>query len=166
VTAAARKPVERPALRIVNPPAPSLGLTLSAMWEPELERNALGAAMLGEPMPPWLESRHFFPSQHQAIYEAVKSVGGHVARVNTWLRESAPAYGPIAAGPVELAAMCEEYACARSLGWAFEWAEIRELWRRRALVEACTRVVLKLRDGRLDHGQARGELAEHFKAVR
>lgn len=142
----------------------SLGETLSAIWDQELERNILGAAMLGEPMPTWLEPRHFFPTQHQRIYDAVQAVGGHVARVNVWLRESSPGLDPYLVRSDELAAMCLEWKHARDMGWALEFDKLRELANRRALVEVMRRVEIELRSEAIGHREARARLSEHFKS--
>jgi len=156
-----------PVLRL---PEPTLGLTLSGMWDDELERNILGAAMLGEPMPPWLAPTHFFAGQHGCIYEAVQSVGGNVAHVNAWLRESSPKFGPPVARSHELAAMCLEAEHARRMGWSFDFERLRELAKRRALVELFGRLVVQLRAGDDYHGLSHDEAIQavrvHLKAVR
>lgn len=149
--------------RISAPAVTSLGDTLSHLWDPEAERNILGAAMLGEPMPAWLEPRHFFPTQHQRIYEAVQSVGGNVAHVNAWLRESAPEFGPLLVKSDELAAMCIEWRHARDYGWALEFDRLRELANCRALVEVMRRVEIELRAEAIGHREARAKLSDHFK---
>lgn len=149
--------------RIQAPAVLSLGESLSNMWDAELERNILGAAMLGEPMPAWLEPRHFFPTQHQRIYEAVQSVGGNVARVNAWLRDSAKATGPLLVRSDELAAMVIEWRHARDFGWALDFEQLRELANRRALVEVMRRVEIELRAEVIGHREARARLSEHFK---
>ena len=149
--------------RISTPAADSLGLVLAGMWDLELERNILGAAMLAEPMPAWLEPRHFFPTQHQKIYEAVQSVGGNVAHVNAWLRESAPEFGPLLVKSDELAAMCIEWRHARDFGWALDFAQLRELANQRALVETMRRVEIELRAEAIGHREARARLSDHFK---
>lgn len=131
-------------------------------WAPEVERNILGAAMLGEPMPTWLASHHFFPTQHQRIYEAVQSVGGNVARVNAWLRDSSSKWGAPVATSSELAAMCLEARHALSMGWALEFDELRELWRQRELVTCMQRVAIRVRAGELSHREARAALSDHF----
>lgn len=149
--------------RIQAPAALSLGESLSNMWDAELERNILGAAMLGEPMPAWLEARHFFPNVHQRVYEAVQSVGGNVAHVNAWLRDSAPAFGPLLVRSDELAAMCIEWRHARDFGWALDFDQLRELANRRALVEVMRRVEIELRAEAIGHREARARLSDHFR---
>ncbi len=150
-------------LRVVAP-EPSLGLALSGMWDSELERNILGAAMIGEPMPSTLEPRHFFPSQHQRIYEAVQSVGGNVAKVNVWLRESSSKFGPPVAKAVELAEMCIEARWALDQGWALDFPKLLELHKRRALLECMTRQALLLRAGEAEHSDVYQALREHFRS--
>ena len=139
----------------------SLGAELAATWSPEVERNILGSAMLGYSMPKWLEPRHFFPTQHQRIYEAVLSVGGNVARVNAWLRESSSRFGLLVKS-TELAEMCLEAEFSLKMGWALEFDELRELWRKRELLAAMQRVSVKVRAGALSHQEARRELSDHF----
>lgn len=150
---------------LVEEPA-SLGVALSETWDPELERNILGAAMLSWPMPAWLEPRDFFPTQHQRIYEAVLSVGGNVAHVNAWLRDSSSKFGPPVAKSTELAEMCVEAQWALDMGWALDFEALRELRNRRELIESMQRVAIKLRAGELSHEEARGELREHFKEAK
>ncbi len=152
--------------RISHPAADSLGLVLAGLWDPELERNILGAAMLDEPMPGWLEPRMFFPSQHQRIYEAVQSVGPNPAHVNAWLRELAPPFGPLLVKSDELAAMCLEAKFALDMGWALEFERLRELANRRALVEAMRRVEIELRADVLGHREARARLSDHFQGAK
>lgn len=150
--------------RIQTPAAvTSLGDTLSHLWDPEVERNILGAAMLGEPMPAWLEPRHFFPTQHQRIYQAVLDVGGHVGKVHEWLREQSPPFGPLLVRSDDLAAMVIEWRHARDFGWALDFEQLRELANRRALVEVMRRVEIELRAEAIGHREARVRLSDHFK---
>lgn len=142
--------------------APSLGLALSELWDPEAERNILGAAMLDYAMPAWLEPQNFFPSQHQAIYDAVRAVGGNVAHVNAWLRESGSVWGPGIVTPAELAKMCDEAVFALDNGWALEFEAVRELARRRSLVECMRRVEIELRADAMTHREARARLSDCF----
>lgn len=139
-----------------------LGELLANIWDQELERNALGAAMLGWPMPAWLEPQHFFPTQHQRIYEAVQSVGGNIAHVNAWLRESSLKYGPPVATPVELAKMCLEWEHARDMGWEIDWEALREFARLRALLTEMRRLEIEIRAGNVSHREARKRLSGHF----
>lgn len=155
----------RPAPALL-PHEPGLGEALSGMWEDHTERIVLGAAMLGEPMPAWLEPRHFFPTQHQRIYGAVQDVGGHVARVNEWLRASSKPTHPQIASSSTLAAMCFEADWVLRQGWEVDCEGVRELWRRRELLQVCSRLVITLRSGQVDHGGAYQALKAHFKAVR
>jgi len=153
------------ALRLATP-EPSLGESLLGLFDQELERNILGAAMLAEPMPRWLEPRHFFSTAHQRIYETVLEVGGNVAQVNAWLRESAPKYGPILVKAPELAEMCLEAEHARRCGWALDFDRLRELAKRRAFVELAARLTIRLRaEGAEDmsHAEAIQAMREHLK---
>ncbi len=156
MTTAARKPLdEQP-----------LGLSLSALWDPELETNALGAAMLGEPMPPWLEPHHFFPTQHQSIYAAVLTVGANPAHVNAWIRESSPPFSPPVAKSTDIAAICIEAKWALRMGWSLQLERIRELWQARRLVECMTRQAILLRNGQATHADCYAALKEHFKVTK
>lgn len=152
-----------PALRLATP-EPSLGESLLGLCDVELERNILGAAMLAEPMPRWLEPRHFFPTAHQRIYETVLEVGGNVARVNAWLRESAPKYGPILVKAPELAEMCLEARWALDRGWALDFDRLRELAKRRALLETLTRQAILLRGGDWSHAECYANLKDYFRS--
>lgn len=152
-----------PALRLATP-EPSLGQSLAGLWDPECERAILGAAMLAEPMPAWLAPSHFFPTQHQRIYEAVQSVGGNVARVNAWLRESSPKFGPQVAKSHELAEMCLEAEHALRMGWALDFERLRELAKRRALLELLTRQTILLRGGEWSHAECYAGLKDYFRS--
>ena len=149
-------------------PAPVAPFALGQVppWCQESERTILGSALLGDPMPKWLQPHHFFPTQHQRIYEAVQTVGGNVAHVNAWLRESAPEYGPLLVKATELAEMCLEWDFARRMGWALEFDLVRELWKQRGLLEQMARVAIQLRAGAIEHEGARLVLREHFKEAR
>ena len=136
----------------------SLGRSLADIWDQELERNALGEAMLGAKMPAWLKPEHFFPTQHRRIYEAVQAVGGNPAKVNAWLRDSAPKYAPQIASAAELAAMCEEAHFAWRMGWEIDFARLRELASQRRLIEAMRRVEIQLRSETLETDGARAML--------
>jgi hypothetical protein len=149
------------------PHDPSLGMALSAMWENHTERVILGAAMLGERVPDWLEPRHFFPTQHQRIFEAVREVGGNVAHVFRWMSLASPKYKPLLVKSTELAAMCYEGDWHVRQGWALvdECEGVRELWKRRQLVEACHRAVVELRGGG-SHAAAYEAMKLHFKDMK
>ncbi len=147
-------------------PLDPFALGQPSIWDQETERNALGLAMLGHPMPRWLTPEMFYPSQHIRIYEAVLSVGGHVAKVNTWLRESADKYTPPIAWAHELAAMCLEAEHSERMGWIVDFERLRELARQRALLETLQRVAIRLRGGDLSHKEARKVLADHFQEAK
>lgn len=146
----------------------TLGLQLAGRWSPEAERTIVGSALLGDPMPRWLKPEHFFPTQHQRIYEAIQTVGGNVSHVNAWLRESAPPFGPLLVESTELAEMCLEAEFARKMGWSLDehFETVRELWRQRGLLEQMARVAIQLRAGTMVHEEARVVLREHFQGHR
>jgi len=149
-------------------PAPSLGLALSDLSDPELERNTLGAAMLGEPMPAWLAPAHFFNAPHARIYATVQAVGGSLPLVAARLREDGflytKAHGrdrhsrPGMLSSVDLAQMCVEAKFARDYGWASDVELLRELAAQRKLVECMARVAIQLRGGAIRVGEARQAL--------
>lgn len=146
----------------VETPESAFALGQVPPWDQELERNILGLAMLGRPMPAWLEPDMFYPSQHIRIYEAVQSVGGHVAKVNAWLRDSADKFKPPIAWAHELAAMCLEAEQADQMGWDPDFTQLRELARQRELIACMARVAIRLRHGDLSHKEARRVLSDHF----
>lgn len=132
-------------------------------WDPELERNCLGLAMLGGKVPAWLAPEHFYALEHQRIYEAVQAVGGHVAKVNAYLREMHKA---LISEPKYLAECCLEADHALSMGWAIEWERLRELANQRALLDAMRRVEVRVRAGDATCEEARTELRETFRSFR
>jgi hypothetical protein len=153
-------------------PAPSLGRALSDLSDPELERNTLGAAMLGEPMPTWLAPAHFFNAIHARIYATIQAVGGSLPLVAARLREDGflytAAHGrdrhsrPGMLSSVDLAQMCVEAKFARDYGWASDVELLRELAAQRKLVERMTRVAIQLRGGAIRVGEAKSILQEAF----
>ena len=156
----------RPALRLATPQPDAFALGQPAPWDNELERHILGAAMLDYPMPRWLTPELFYPSQHQRIYEAVQSVGGNVAHVNAWLRESASKFAPPIAWGHELAEMCLEARWALDQGWQLDFDRLRELAKRRAFVELAARLVIRLRANGVEdmsHAEAIQAVREHLK---
>lgn len=156
--------------------APSLGLALAELHDPELERNTLGAAMLGEPMPAWLELRHFFSALHGRIYATVLAVGGELPLVAARLRDEGWLYTathgpdrhskPGMLSSVDLAQMCIEAKFARDYGWANDVEQLRELWRQRQLVELMTREAIRLRAGVATHAEVIRVLVAHGEEVR
>lgn len=132
-------------------------------WDPELERNCLGLAMLGGKVPAWLAPEHFYALEHQRIYEAVQAVGGHVAKVNAYLREMHKA---LVSEPKYLAECCLEADHALSMGWAIEWERLRELWRQREFIAAMHIVEVKLRAGHSTCSEAVAELRETVRRVK
>lgn len=147
----------------VETPESAFALGQVPPWDAELERNILGAAMLAEPMPAWLAPSHFYPSQHSRIYESVQSVGGNVAHVNAWLRDSAPKWGPPLASARDLAEMAIEARWALDQGWALDFPKLLELHKRRALLECMTRQAVLLRHGEWSHDECYQALREHFR---
>lgn len=132
-------------------------------WDAELERNCLGLALLGGKVPAWLAPEHFFALEHRRIYEAVQAVGGHVAKVNAYLREMNAA---TIVQPTYLAECCLEADHALGMGWAIEWERLRELANQRALLDAMARVEVRMRANSLTCEEARVELREVFRSFK
>lgn len=143
-----------------------LSLAVSAQYDAELERNALGAAMLGESYPRWLKPGHFFATQHGIIFEAVQTVGAGPHRVNEWLRARSGQWSAQVATSVELAEMCLEADHARRMGWAIDWDRLRELAKRRELLAAMRRVEVGFEHDGMSVREARAELSRVFQETK
>lgn len=122
----------------------------------QLERETLGVALLGYPLPDWLEPRDFFASHHQLILRAIRDLGASASlpAVASLLREQGWLYTR-AHGPdrhskpgmlssVDLAVMLEDANHTLTMGWAVEMERLRELADQRRILEACTRVQILL----------------------
>jgi replicative DNA helicase len=128
----------------------------------ELEENALGVALLGYPLPDWLEERHFWASQHRFILRHIRELGdkANLPTVAALIRDRGKVDRPHSPNPVtsaELVRMMTEARWAMDMGWAVDWERLRELADRRALQQAAERALIVL-----DHGgtaeAARSEL--------
>lgn len=122
----------------------------------ELERNALGLALIGDArIPGWLEPKHFFAIQHQQIFAAARAAGA--------LDLAAERLRGVATG-AELSALVDEAVHAVAMGWALDWRRLVELTHQRALLLAMERIAIRVRAGELDHAGAVGELREHVRS--
>ncbi len=165
-----------PALRLVEL-QPDHTDVIQSPWDAELERNALGLLMLGQPAPAWLRPEHFFPAHHQLVARHALQLGAsHLVAAalrkegRLWSKETHGAIdrhsAPYLLSSVDLAEMVEEAVHAERMGWRVEWEQLRELANRRALCELMARLCIRLRAGDVGHEEARCELREHFKAVK
>lgn len=125
-------------------------------WDSELERNALGLALVGDSaVPAWLEPRHFYALDHARIFEAARATGAlHLAAAR--LRDVARSS--------ELSALVDEAVHAVAMGWEFRWERLRELARQRELLETMARVAILLRASEIDHAAAVGLLRDCVRA--
>ena len=136
----------------------------------ELEENALGLALLGYPLPNWLEPRDFWADQHRNIFAAIQELGDKAAlpSVASLLRSQ----GKLAqydATPLEvtgwlhsahLVAMMEGADHAMRMGWAVDFGRLRELSDRRRLLDAMRRVAIGFKHDSMDCAEARELLKE------
>ena len=129
-----------------------------------LEREALGVALLGYPLPHWLNRGDFYCGAHPFIFEAVEALGAgaNLATVNAYLRDvqSGPWDKPVASA-LELYAMFDEADHAMRMGWAVDFPRLRELALQRRLLEAVRRVEIGFEEGGLNWGEACEMLEAH-----
>jgi replicative DNA helicase len=116
---------------------------------------------------PLLRAEHFYGTANQRVFEAIEQlrnegkpadpvlVAGYMRQHGTLTQSGGAAY------IAETLALTQP-ACARPELFALE---LVELWKRRQLVAACTRVVIKLRGGG-GHQDAYTELREHFRSCK
>lgn len=127
-------------------------------WDDELERHTLGLALLGYPLPDELEREDFFAGPHRRVFDAIQELGptASLPTVNAYMRDvqSLPA-APQAVSSVELFEMMSEADHALTMGWPkFEPERLRELRRRRDLLEAMAKVRVGLHLDRMDAREA------------
>jgi hypothetical protein len=117
-------------------------------WQPadyELEAEAIGVALLGYPLPPWLEPRDFHSGQLRAVFRAVEALGSEAClpSVNAYLRDVASGpFEPAAMSAVELATIMQETDWSLRQGWVVDFERLRELADQRALLEAMAKVAI------------------------
>ncbi len=128
----------------------------------ELERDAIGLALLGYPLPDDLQRDDFFASQHRIVFDAIRELGNaaNLATVYAYLRDvkaqpyHQPRYerdatglrrsGAPAMSSVELFEMMDAADHAVTMGWAVDFPRLTELRRRRELLAAMRRATVLL----------------------
>jgi hypothetical protein len=147
----------------------------------ELEKNALGVALLGYPLPDWLEERDFWAGPHRFIFRHIRELGdkANLPTVAALIRDRQASgeryvvsggelirrdacFLPEVVTSVELYRLMEEANWAMQMGWAVDFERLRELADRRALQEAAERALIVLDHG----GTAEAARAELRKAER
>lgn len=125
----------------------------------ELERQTLGLLLLGYELPTWLEPEDFFWSHNALVFRAVQALSKRhrqnmLPRVAKLLRNKGFLYTremgpdrhskPGMLSSVDLSEMTFEAEHVMTMGWAVEVAHLRELRKRRALLDATRRAVTVL----------------------
>lgn len=139
-------------------PAPR-GICTAKLFYPcdePLEREALGVALLGYPLPDWMAPEHFFLAQHRLVFSAVQELGtgASLPSVAALLRDRGELFQKGLHGQdrhasarlssVDLFGMMNEAQHTMAMGWAVEFEHLRELSDRRRLLEAARRAVVVL----------------------
>lgn len=123
----------------------------------ELEGEAIGLALLGYPLPDWLEPRDFHGGALRACYEAVLALGSQAClpTVYAYLRDVASGpYSPPALSSVELYELMDAADHSLCMGWCVDFPRLRELSDQRRLLEAVTRVqILFEHEGTMDEAR-------------
>lgn len=142
-------------------------------WDEELECAALGLALLGYPVPEWLDASDFFAETHRYVFRAVRELGdaASLPTVAALLRDqgrlahrrATPHYADDALHSAHLALWCSEAQFAMDMGWAVDFAKLRELRNQRRLLEAMRRVEIAFEHEAMSHREARKALSEHFE---
>jgi replicative DNA helicase len=138
----------------------------------QLERDVIGVALLGYPLPPWVSEHEFYAQQHRVVFRAVSELGEKAClpTVAALLRSQGRLYtrshGPdrhsVAyrlLNSVELHEMMDSADHTMRMGWPVEFERLRELARQRRLLEAMRRVAIKLRREACGVDEALDELA-------
>lgn len=113
----------------------------------ELEGEAIGVALLGYPLPDWLESSDFHGGPLRAAFEAVQALGSGAClpSVYAYLRDVASGpHSPPVLSSVELYELMDSADHAMRMGWCVDFARLRELRDQRRILEACARVQILL----------------------
>jgi len=140
----------------------------------ELEENALGIALLGYPLPDWLEREDFWAGQHQHIFDAVRELGdrANLPSVASLLREqgylaqydTTPSFAVgRALHSCDLVRIMDGADFAMRMGWGVEFERLRELRLRRGLLDAMRRVEIQLRRDVIDAFEAGRLLREAMR---
>jgi replicative DNA helicase len=126
----------------------------------ELERQTLGLLLLGYELPTWLEPEDFFWSSNQLVFRAISALSKRhrqdlLPRVARLLRNKGHLYTktpmtqdrhskPGMLSSVDLAAFTFEAQEVMIWGWAVEVEHLRELRKRRELLDLARRAVTVL----------------------
>lgn len=131
----------------------------------ELEADAIGIALLGYPIPDWLEEGDFASPLMRQVFRAARELGdaASLPTIAALLRDQGKLYRRDLHGQdrhsnsgvlssVDLFLMMDEAEHAMRMGWACEFGRLRELAQQRKLLAAMKRVAIVLKHG--------GEMAE------
>lgn len=143
-------------------------------WSAEAERQALGEALLSQPLPDWLAAEHFFGGWHPTVFRAIRALqkrnpAGMLPRVARLLRSKGLLYrggqgydrhGSSLLSATDLAEMVAEAEFARRMGWPLPFEELRDLADQRRILAAADRAVTMLRAGNWSASEAREALKE------
>ena len=127
----------------------------------ELEGDAIGIALLGYPLPDWLEPGDFLSGKLRAAFEAYLALGGaaNLPTIYAYLRDVASGpYSPPAMSAADLYTLMDEADHAMTMGWAVDFGRLRELRRQRELLEVIAKIQIGFRLGGLDWSEAKGML--------
>ena len=131
----------------------------------ELEELALGTALLGYPLPEWLQETDFWATQHRRVFGAIEVLGkdANLATVNAYCRDvlTAPT-GPLVVTSQELFAWFSAAEFHLRMGWPLDYDRLRELAKQRRLVECMRRALIKLRHEVVETCDVMKELEELF----
>ena len=130
----------------------------------QLEREALGHAMTGTPLPPWLTDAHFAAGWNARVFRAIRELEPDctLPRVAAWIRDE-PGATQTNAKVQDLALMVTEAGFAHRLGWSWpDFERLRELELQRRLLRTCAEVDAMVRAGKWDSEMAKGKLVEVF----
>jgi hypothetical protein len=130
----------------------------------ELERDALGVALLGYPLPDWLCRDDFYGPLHRAIFDAARELGSTASlpTIAALLREQGKLLHlapdrwsePGRISSAELFEMMDAADHAMRMGWAVDFPRLVELRRQRELLDAMARARIGLEHGALDWCEA------------
>lgn len=140
----------------------------------ELEAEVIGVALLGYPLPDWLQADDFFSGTMRTLFRAARELGdaASLPAMAALLRDQGHLYTAGAGvdrhssyliSSVELVAMMQQAEFALERGWAVDFAKLRELRNQRRLLEAMRRVEIAFEHEAMSHREARKALSEHFE---
>lgn len=137
--------------RLPAPPVAALTLASDDPRDLELEENALGLAMLGYPLPDWLEESDFWATQHRYVFRLIEELGRDATLMSVAAAarehgmEAGRKFKPNPVTSVQLAAMVESADHAMRMGWAVEFERLRELRDQRRVLDAMRRAAIGFR---------------------